>query len=532
MTSHHHQKASTTTPERPTRLFCRLLMTTSLGLLAAPCPAATTPTEIKFTVSHFNVDGTSPLSQQAMDSYLQPLQHRQYNLKQLQEVANGLEAVIREQGHPFYRVSLPPQTLDGGEVKLHIVAFTLGKIDVGGNRYFTKDNIIASMPGLAIAKSPNTQELSQNLKVANKHPAKQISLTFKKSQTDDQIDAKINVAEQHPFQASVMLNTVGTKGTGNFRLTGALQHSNLWGLDHIINGSYTTSPDHADKVEQYGASYSLPLYRLKGWLSGYYAHSNINNGVVATDLAITGSGEMAGLHYQQLLPKLGQYEHWLDFGLDNRYFINDIQFQNTQVGANVRSSPVSVLYKAEYPWQNTHTSYHVQWVGNTGIGDSNSQADYRAARLNAKQNWNLLRYGANMFVNISQWLVQTQFTAQYSGDSLIAGEQLGIGGSYDVRGYQERETSADTGEIVKVEITTPSWQKISLFAFYDYGHGYQNTALPAGLKDWNLSSTGIGANWQWQDHLMAKIAVANALNNAVSTHAGDSRIHASIVLRF
>ena len=109
---------------------------------------------------------------------------------------------------------------------------------------------------------------------------------------------------------------------------------------------------------------------------------------------------------------------------------------------------------------------------------------------------------------------------------------MGVGGSYDVRGYQERETSADSGEIIKVEITTPAWQKVNLFAFYDYGHGYSNNALPGSLRDWHLSSAGVGANWQWQDHIQAKIAVANALNDAVSTQAGDARIHASIVVRY
>lgn len=531
MTRQPHQKAANAAPGRVTRFLRHALLNTGLCLLPAPCPAAAPP-EIQFTVKHFSIEGASPLSPQALEAYLRPLQQRQYNLKQLQAVAHGLESVIREQGYPFYRVSLPPQTLDGGDVKLRISSFALGKVDVAGNHYFTKDNILGSMPALAASQSPNTQQLSENLKVANKHPSKQLSLTFKQGEMEDQVDAKINVAEQRPYQASLMFNTLGTQGTGSIRMTGALQHSNLWGLDHVLNGSYTTSPDHADKVEQYGFSYSMPLYRMKSWLSGYYAHSNVNNGLVATDLTVTGSGEMAGLHYQQFLPKFDNYEHWLDVGLDNRYFINDVQFFNNQVGANVRSAPVSVLYKAEFPWQNVHAGYHLQWVGNTGIGDHNSQADYSAARANARQDWNLFRYGANVSANFNQWLVQTLFSAQYTDDTLIAGEQLGVGGSYDVRGYQERETSADTGEIVKLEITTPTWQQINLFAFYDYGHGYQNQPLQGELKDWNLSSTGVGASWQWRDNVMAKIAYANALNNAITTQAGDGRIHASIVLRY
>ncbi|WP_019868352.1 ShlB/FhaC/HecB family hemolysin secretion/activation protein [Methylovulum miyakonense] len=514
----------------PNKLFKTVLI--GIFCVSSPLCLAATPAAIQFMVKHFSVEGASPLSPTEMDDYFQPLQQRQYTLKTLQEVGKGLETKIREQGHPFYRVVLPPQTLDAGDVKLRIVSFALGEINVEGNHYFTKENIVASLPSLRKGVSPDTNDLAESIKVANKHPSKQLQLTFKQSETADQVNAKINVAEQRPYQASLILNTVGTKSTGNFRMTGALQHSNLWGLDHIFNGSYTTSPDHADTVEQYGTSYSLPVYALKGWLSAYYAFSNVNNGTVASDLTVTGSGEMYGLHYQQFLPKWGHYEQWLDIGFDNRYFINDIQFRTIPLGNNVRSVPLSVMYKAEYPWRNTHFGYHVQWVGNTGIGDHNNQADYGLVRQNANQDWNLLRYGGNFSVNFQQWLVQTIFTAQYSQDSLIAGEQLGVGGSYDVRGYQERETSADRGEIVKFEVTTPSWQHINLFAFYDYGHGRLESHSGSQFYDWSLSSTGVGASWQWQNYLQAKIAVANALDNAVTTQAGDSRIHASIVLRY
>jgi len=502
-----------------------LCLLPSLGMAALPAP-------ISFTVKTFKVEGQLPINQARVDAYLQPRQQQQYTLQQLQSVAKGLEDIIREQGYPFYRISIPPQTLNGGEIKFRVVAFQLGTIDVDGNHYFSKDNIIASLPNLKPDKSPNTEELSEQLKVANKHPAKQLAVTFKESKGRNQVDAKINVNEQRPYQATAILNTLGTRGTGEFRLTAALQHSNVWGLDHIVNGSYTTSPDHADEVEQYGASYSLPWYAMKGWLSTYYAYSNVNNGTVATDLTITGSGEMYGIHYQQLLPKIGRYDHWLDIGLDNRYFTNDIQFFNIPLGNNVRSLPFSILYKAELPWQNAHLNYNLQWLSNTGIGDNNQQSDYTAARRNANQDWNSLRYGASILMNFNQWLVQTSLAGQYSQDTLIAGEQLGIGGSYDVRGYQERETSADKGEIIKFELTTPTYQQISLFTFFDYGHGHRNSPLSGELKDWNLSSTGIGANWQWRKHILTKITFAQALENAQTTQAGDSRIHGSIVLRF
>jgi len=518
----------------------KLLLPTCLSsaLLAAVCCLssavtwAAPPPAIRFMVNRFSVEGAAPLTVQALERYFQPLQQRQYTLKELQDVSKGLEALLRDANLPFYSVILPPQTLDAGTVKFLIKPVALGEVTVQGNHYFSKDNIVASLPNLQQGKPPVPGDLSQAVKVANKHPAKQVQVTFKAGAKAEQVDAKINVKDLRPYQATLNLNTVGTKSTGNFRLIGALQYSNLWGLDHIVNASYTTSPDHADTVKQYGGSYSLPLYSLKGWLSAYYAYSNVNAGTIASDLTVTGSGEMYGIHYQQFLPKWGAYEQWLDIGLDNRDFVSDIRFQNVPIGTHVRSVPFSIQYKAEYPWRNARFGYQAQWAGNTQLGDHNSATDYTAVRSGASPEWNVLRYGANMGINLQQWQLQTIFIAQYTSNSLISGEQLGIGGSYDIRGYQERETSADRGEIVKIEATTPTWQHVNLFVFYDYGHGVLQSYTPGQRRDWSLSSTGVGAAWQWQQNLQAKVAYADALDDAVSTRAGDGRIHASIILRY
>ncbi|TAK62964.1 ShlB/FhaC/HecB family hemolysin secretion/activation protein [Methylobacter sp.] len=518
------------------------LFAACLSLISQAFCLAAAPPEFKFNVKHFSVEGLSPLSQSFIEEHFKPLQNKSYSLKELQEVSKALELIIHEQGYPFYRVIVPPQTLSTGDVKLQVISFTLGEVEVTDNKHFTRNNIIASLPVLNKPESPNTQDLAEAIKVANKHPSKQVQVIFKPSKTPDKLDANVAVTEHRPYQAALIVNNYGTQSSGDYRMTGVLQYSNLWGLDHIVNGSYSTSPDHADTVQQYGGSYSLPIYRLKGWLSAYYANSSVNTGTVATDLTVTGAGEMYGIHYQQFLPKLGKYEHSLDLGIDNRYFINDVLFFNTQVGTNVRSAPFSVLYKGEYPWQNTHTGYYVQWVGNTNFGGHNTNAHYQASRLNAKQNWDLLRYGGNFSVNVKDWLMQTSLSGQHSHSPLIAGEQLGIGGSFDVRGYDQRETGADSGEIVKFEITTPvlpvldavEGQKVNLFAFYDYGHGRLQSTTPGQIKDWNLSGTGIGAHYQWRENFMGNIAFATALDTAEAgtTKAGNNRIHANIVFKY
>jgi len=494
------------------------------------------PKPISFFVKSFSIQGDSPLDSKEREVLLKPYENKQYNLEQLQSVAKILEQKIRSEGYAFYRVVLPPQTLASEEIQLKIISFAINKIKVEGIKYFDKSNILHSLPKLKTGESPDTQALANALKITNRHPFKDLQLTFKQSdEMPDSIDAKVTVIEQRPYQAFLIMNNTGTDKTGEFRLTGAIQHGNLWNLDHQISASYTTSPDHLETVQQYGINYSLPIYALNSWLSAYYAFSDVDNGIIANDFSVTGSGEMYGIHYQQFLPRIGRYEHSLDIGLDNRFFINDVKFLETPIGNSVRSVPVSLLYKGEYPWERAKIDFHVQWVGNTGWGGHNRQKHYQESRFGAEQDWHLLRYGTNISTHFKQWLFEFNFRGQYSDEPLISGEQLGIGGSYSIRGYDERETSADSGEVINLEIYTPRWYGFNLLAFYDYGQGRQQSVLENEAKSWMLSSVGMGVRWQWKNAIFANVDVAHALDESVQvggTQLGTNRVHASLIFRF
>jgi len=496
----------------------------------------TAPKKFKFAVNKFTVTGEnirSILSDDEVSSYLKPFEQKSYDLTELQEVGKGLETLIRDEGFAFYRVILPPQSLNSGEVQLKVIAFGVGEINIEGNKHFSKEGVIDSLPTLEKGVSPNIKKLAFDSKVANKHPSKQIAVTFKQSETEDKVDANVKVTEQpRPYQFTLNYNNTGSDSAGEYRLTGGFQYSNLWGLDHVVNASYTLPPDHADTIKQYGGSYALPIYPLGGWLNMYYASSNSDNGVVATDLSITGAGEMMGIHYQQFLPKWEKYEHSLDIGLDSRHFINDVQFKKVQLGTNVRSMPFSITYKGEYPFEDLRTGYFFQWATNTGLWTDNTDDFYSKSRAGATSSWHIFRYGTNLMSSYEQWMLTASLSGQYTESPLIAGEQIGIGGSFDVRGYEQRETGADNGQIVKVELTSPAFYNANAFVFYDYGHGSREKPQAGELKEWNLSGTGIGAKWAWREYLSTNVTFATALNDGATTKAFNNRIHMNVTLRY
>jgi hemolysin activation/secretion protein len=492
--------------------------------------------DIEFFVERFEVVGDNPLSPGKASEIVAPFAHKAHSLASLREIAKTLEQAIRDRGYSFYRVVLPPQTLESkAVVQLKVVAFRLGDISVEGNRHFSRENVLSSLPDLELGVSPNNETLAQQIKVANNHPQKKLGLTFRQLDKPDTIGAKVTVEDESPHQFTLMMNTRGSQQTGDFRIAAGYQYSNLWGLDHIVNVSYTTSPDHFDEVRQYGASYMLPIYPLRGWLSGYYARSDVDTGTIGGLFQVSGSGELGGVHYQQYLPRWKTYEHWLDIGWDDKLFNNSVVYGRVQdLGVDVRSRPFSVAYRGQLNWQRHHAGFEFGWAGNLGGGDDNTKAAYAGTRAGAKPDWDALRYGAFWDIGLpAAWTWRHSFTGQYSSDPLIPAEQIGLGGLTTIRGYRERETGGDIGHIYKTEIWTPQWLPgLNFLAFYDQGHRELHNPQPGEKDSLWLRSTGMGARWQWRDQLSVSVDLAYAFDRGTQTQPGSGRVHAQLLYRF
>jgi len=500
------------------------------------------PAPISIHINQLNIVGELPIPFAQTQEFLGSYANKDYDLAGLQAISKELEKRIRDVGFAFYRVVLPPQNIADGTVDLKIVSFTVDKIQVSETKFFNADNILSSLPLLKTGQSPNTQDLAQQIKVANHHPNKNVTVVFKQSGSVDNIDANIEVTETKPYQFALLANNTGSTGTGKTRVTAAFQHTNLWDKDHSVNLSYTTSPNHTSDVSQYGLSYSLPLYTDSSWLTAYYAYSDVRTGRVGFaggDIDVSGSGEMYGLHYLQYLRPVGSYEHELDIGFDNRYFTNDADLiiGNVNLGdisPDIRSTPLTIAYKGNITFNDVYIGHHIVWSKNLGIGSRNDNEAYQDMAFSTgqtlKDNWDLFRYGIFANKTLQEWLLRVSLKGQYANESLISGEQFGLGGAYSVRGYNEREISSDIGNSISFEAYTPKWKNINLLAFYDYGEGKNHDPIPNVKDDWNIASIGLGLRWQWQSQIQTSIDLAHTLRDGSQTSSHQNNIHASIAL--
>jgi hemolysin activation/secretion protein len=226
-------------------------------------------------------------------------------------------------------------------------------------------------------------------------------------------------------------------------------------------------------------------------------------------------------------------------GIEQRYFKSDVGFLAAPaLTSAVGSQPLSLRYLAKVEQVESAYGGYVEYVTNTKGGRGNDPISYNAARAGAQDNWQALRYGADVRVAPGSWTFVGRARGQYARDALIPGEQLGLGGFASVRGFRERETAGDEGYFVNLEAYAPMWTTgIAPFGFYDFGWRRLVKPVPGMPSTDNVASAGIGARWNWQKRLDVTATVASVLNGvslgtAPASSAGDWKAYLTVFYRF
>lgn len=524
-----------------------LLLTFALGwqLSAvgqqAQAPVSTKTASPSFLIRGFDIQGENPLPAGDVSKVLAPFLRADGTIETLQKATAALESALRDRGFVLHRVALPPQEV-GDTVTLNIVKFVIGKIAMDGQKSYSNRNIRASVPELLEGTAPNFRTLAVQTAIANENPGKQIQISLKESEQADKIDARILVKEAKPWNLVVNMSNNGSNATGNDRVTVAGGHNNLFDLDHQMTAAYTTSFERMSDVKQVGLNYRVPAYRQGGVFGWSYTHSDVVGDFGA--FRSTGAGQTLGLNYNHYLPPSGGFRSYVLVALDDKQFnvteINGIGLAGQTVR---RSRPFSLGYNARLDSDTAAWSYSADLVVNLPGGHGNDLTSYQSedTRITTAR-WTALRGSANYASSLSGgWLWSAKGQFQYSGHTLIAGEQFGIGGASSVRGTGERPISGDRGAFLSAEIAGPELAPgLRLMGFVDAGWLSNNNpnGNPKPAHD-SLSSAGVGLRYSLPGFSLSaeygRVISGSSLPFAVGSglpQSGDQKLHISVSARF
>lgn len=524
-------------------LFCALLLPSLSPALAQTSTRDTDATPVpppRFEIRRFTVQGNTLLPQSEVDGLLNAHTGKSQDFGDVQRALESLQNRYTDRGYTAVRVFIPEQDIRSGTVTLQVIEARMGKIKVEGNRFFNEANILASLPGLRTGLQPNARRLSQQIQLANENPAKQSSLTLEASDEEATVDATVRVTDEKPWRVSTFLDNTGNSQTGQFRAGAGYQNANVLNRDHVFNLQYVTSPTRISDVSVFGVGYRIPVYEWNGSVEAFAGHSDVNSGTIQNLFNVSGAGTIFGLRYTQVLPRLDTYEHKLAVGWDYRAFKSDVTLLGTTgtLVPDITIRPLSLAYSGRLPGTGRDLSFYASYSHNLPGGTDGDQAAFNAQRFGASANYSIVRYGAAYTQALpADMLVRAAYSAQYTRDLLVSGEQFGMGGMDSVRGFFERETANDLGHRLSLELYTrdfgakigEGWRSRAL-AFIDTARGYDR--VPARGLDNGLSSLGVGLRLNQGKSLSVRADWAWVWNAAGSRPDGSNKLHFSVAYGF
>jgi hemolysin activation/secretion protein len=525
---------------------------------AAPAAPSSGDASLRFDIDSYLIEGNTLLNAEVVIAALRRFVGKQKDFADVQRALEALQVAYQESGYGAVQVTLPEQELNRGEVRFEVVETRVGRVIVEGNVNFNERNIRNSLPGLKEGTTPNSDAIARSLKIANESPVKQTQVSLRAGSKDGEVDATVKVVDDSPVKRSVAFDNTGTSNTGRFRLGLGIQHANMFNRDHVATLQYITNPEHPSTVAVFGLGYRIPLYAFGDSIDMVAGYSDVTSGTVKDLFAVAGAGTVFALRYNRQLDRIGNYEHKVTVGLDYKAFRNNVTFIGSTVALvpDITVHPASITYSGA--WRGEEREFGVVASYSQNIfpgGNDGAGSDFRGpsqgfpdgARFNAKAGYSIVRVGANFATSLfGKWQLRYQFTSQFTDAALIAGEQFGLGGADNVRGFDERQFSNDRGYRNNFEFYTPDFAgalgwtggQVRALAFHDSGTLARNSVRGADHPGWSVDSIGLGLRLQTRVNFSGRLDYAYVLHDGGRTadkpdgRRGSTTLHASVLWVF
>jgi len=509
----------------------------------------------RFDIRRFVFEGANLVSVTDLDSATRDFAGRQRSFADVQRALEAIEKLYSARGYSAIQVILPEQDLEKGEVRFTVIEAKLGRLIVEGNKFYSEENVRASLPSLAPGKAPNINEVGRNLRIANENPAKQTTVLLRSGQEEATVDAVARITDEPPTRVSVTLDTSGNAQTGRLRLGLGFQHANMLDRDHVLTLQYVGAPYEETNADRWswvpnknvfvvGAGYRIPLYGSGDTIDITAGYSTVNSGTVANLFSISGAGGIFGLRYTKNLDKIADYEHRLVFSWDYRGYQNKgvrAVGSTVQLVPDVTVHPVGLTYAGILRGQDNETGFTLGVFNNLPGGNDGRWENLCASRANGigecargmYQVWQWSLNHTRAFSNDFQ--MRFAMNGQQTRDMLISGEQFGAGGADSVRGFFAREVSNDVGYRGTFELYSPDFggktgitgARARALAFMDWAGLKRNRPGPAEAHSQHISSLGFGMRFSRGTSTSLRVDYAIVQDPGGNQGKGDGRLHAS-----
>ena len=521
------------------------------GLILHSSPESVLPEgDPGLEVTGLHIKGSGLLASDQLAEMIDPLLGNSIDDSLLKEIQTAILAHYRAEGFPLVDIVLPPQTITHGVLQVMVIESKFGKIVFEGTNKWTKTEHIQRNLHIAQGEPIHERTLMSDLTWLNGNSFRSLDLYYKPGEGRFESDLVVRTTERFPLGGFVGIDNTGNRLTGESRITTGFEWGKAFGLhDNSLTYRYITDTDF-EFLRAHVASYVIRFpWHHSLTLTGSY--SEIKGDLDSTPISQEGTSAQGNLRYNIELPRFGAFRQQFSIGADFRRLDNNLEFNSEVVLADTTEIAQGVLgYTGLLPDKWGSTFFGAEYYYSPGnISGRNkddlfqasfpsSEANYQYAKLNLER-MTRMPFGVS-------WRASGAY--QFADGNLIPSEQIGLGGAFTIRGFEERIVSGTEGFLVSNELRFPSFSlgrrfdktakdEMQILGFLDYGETSNRILQPDEDPHLLLMSAGVGMRYQVSRFLSVRFDYGWQLTDpfkgvSLSRDVPDSRGHVSATFNF
>lgn len=446
-------------------------------------------------------------------------------------ISSALTNKYRNDGYILTQVIVPPQTIEGGNVRLQVVEGYVDNVSVEGQGTEMELGLIRRYASrIATGQAVNTKDLEKYLLLINDLPGVEARSILSPSRTKTgAADLRI-IATRDPFDALLAVDNYGSRYLGPVQLSAAGSLNSFFGMNERLTLQTVVAPDYHqwNELAYIAATYEQPIWSYGTVLSLTASHTDTEPGYTLDQFDVRGQSQYYNVKVDHPIIRT-RAQNWSVYGL---FDWRDVKSRNN-LELSRRDHIRAVRVGTDYELLDTFlgvgiNSINLEVAKGLNVFGASDEGDVRMTRAMGDPSFFKVNLEAQRLQRvISNVNLLVAAKGQWSSDALLSSEEFGVGGINYGRGFDPSEIIGDDGVAGKVEIQWNEPHKLDflydyqLFGFYDAGRIWNEDPTTPSQKTDTVTSAGFGIRADLFDDVKTGLAIAFPLNRDVETQGDD-----------
>lgn len=501
----------------------------------------------RFDISRVEIEGATRLSAIAVGKVTKRYDNRCVGVADITTLLKAITDLYLDKGFVTSRAYVPPQDIAGTRLlRLVVVEGRISDIYLNGQPAERNGSFATAFPGVK-GEVANIRDIEQGLDQINRLSSNDAKTSMLPGKEDGTSILNVENKPRKRWYASISNNNLGQESTGYSQTNVSVGFDDLLGINDQLGFSYGRSgPDYPwdDDGRGHSNSYSVNTSVPYGYWtfstngSWYEYNSTIpgNFGPIET----SGNSGQVGFGIDRVILRDKDsittlrggltYKQTDNFLLGNRIEVGSRRYTIGSLGLSRSQRILGGVIALDFALDKGLDLFDAVEAGEPGAGTADPQFLKFNTTVSATRPFEAAG---------QRFELTTLLNAQYSPDNMFGAEQIGLGGSSNVRGSRESVIFGNNGFFSRNELVwrTMPWEGTSLapvlgelrpYLALDYGRVFSQHRfdIPDGyLASWTVGAKLVGGN------ISADFGYSQAFSSSVS-HGRGNLIFASVTARW